>query len=77
MNLPAPTPENQYTYGLTESAVRRLQEIIRKDCGVELSLAATWSRAIELMALAETILEALPEKSRDFQDSGRFALPPP
>ena len=57
-----PAREIPYAFGLTESEVRRLQEILRRE-GDEVSLEAAWTRAIEILRFAKTLLEALPEKS--------------
>lgn len=46
--------------GLTEAEVRRLQYILRRECGVELTLQGAWARAIELLAFARMLVEALP-----------------
>jgi hypothetical protein len=57
--------EPTYAYGLTERDVLRLQDIIRRECGVELSLEAAWARAVELIALVRTLAEAdLPAEVR-------------
>ncbi|MEK7315630.1 MAG: hypothetical protein AAB011_05580 [Candidatus Eisenbacteria bacterium] len=57
--------EPTYGYGLTERKVLRLQDIIRKECGVELTMEAAWARAIELVALARMLAEAdLPPEVR-------------
>jgi len=67
--LPPPTAsgygEPTYGYGLTEREVLRLRHIIRKQCGVELTMEASWARAIELIALARMLAEAdLPAEVR-------------
>jgi len=54
-----PTRETPYALGLTEGEVRRLQDILRRE-GEEVSLEAAWTRAIELLTFAKTLLEALP-----------------
>ena len=57
--------EPTYAYGLTEREVLRLQEIVRRTSGVELTIEAAWARAIELVALARTLAEAdLPAEVR-------------
>jgi hypothetical protein len=50
--------EHAYAFGLTEGEVLRLQDILRRECNVELTLDAAWARAIELVALARTLAEA-------------------
>ncbi len=47
-------------FGLTQKEVERLRRIIARECGVELSNQEAWARAIELMALAKRLLNALP-----------------
>src|SRR5438093_553584 len=37
---------NRYGFGLTEPEVRRLQGIVRRECGVELTLEQAWARAV-------------------------------
>ncbi len=44
--------------GLTEAEVRRLEAIIRDQCGRDVALPAAWSRAIELLSLVEMLLES-------------------
>lgn len=64
----APVPEGReerYSFGLTEREVLRLQDIVRRNCGVELSLQDAWARAIELVAFTRTLAEAdLPDEVR-------------
>jgi hypothetical protein len=54
--------ENRYGFGLTEPEVRRLQDIIQRECGVELTLEQAWARGIELLSFAKMLLESLPPK---------------
>ena len=65
---PVATPgsgEEGYSYGLTEREVLRLQDIVRRHCGVELSLQDAWARAIELVAFTRMLAEAdLPDRVR-------------
>ncbi len=57
--------EATYGYGLTERQVLRLRDIIRRECGVELTMEAAWARAIGLIALARMLAEAdLPAEVR-------------
>jgi hypothetical protein len=60
----ASTTAARYAFGLTEVEVRRLQDIMRRECGVELTLEAAWARAIELLALFRMMLGPIPEDSR-------------
>ena len=59
-------PENRFAFGLTESEVRRLQDILRRE-GEELTLAQAWARAIELLSLFRMLLGPLPEDARTRQ----------
>lgn len=52
-----------YGFGLTEVEIDRLREIIRHDCGVELTLDQAWARGIELLAFAKMLVEYLPPKA--------------
>ena len=54
---------NRYAYGLTEAEVRRLQDILRRECGIDLTLEQAWARAIELLAFGKRLIEALPPQS--------------
>jgi hypothetical protein len=54
--------EIRYGFGLTEPDVRRLQDIMRRECGVELTLEQAWARGIELLSFAKLLLESLPPK---------------
>ena len=57
MELPhAESHDKRFGAGLTEAEVRRLQTILREQCGTELSLPEAWSRAIELLSLVEMLL---------------------
>lgn len=51
-----PTPEGRFGAGLNEAEVRRFQALLREQCGTELPLSETWSRAIEMIALVESLL---------------------
>lgn len=54
--------ENRYGFGLSEHEVRRLQDILQRECGLELTLEQAWARGIELLSFAKMLLEALPPK---------------
>ena len=60
MDNPAHDLPARYAFGLTETEVRRLQDILRRECGLGLTLEQTWGRAIELLAFGKRLLEALP-----------------
>lgn len=56
----SPTPPasvGRFGAGLTEIEISRFQTILRKECNREVGLPETWSRAIELLSLAEMLLE--------------------
>jgi hypothetical protein len=65
-----------YGAGLTEADVRRFQAILRDECGVEIGLPEAWSRAIELLALVELVLDWRSALPQHLQGSEEFALPP-
>jgi len=54
-----------YALGLTEAEVRRLQDILRRECGMEVTLEVAWARAIELLALFRMLLGPFPGDARD------------
>lgn len=54
--------EDPFAFGLTPAEVERLRDIMRRECGVELTMEAAWARAIELLAFAKVLLSALPPK---------------
>jgi len=58
------TATPRFALGLTEVEVRRLQEIMRRECGIDLTLEAAWARAIELLALFRMMLGPIPEDPR-------------
>jgi hypothetical protein len=58
------TTAARYAFGLTEAEVLRLRDILRRECGVDLTLEAAWSRAIELLALFRMMLGPILEDSR-------------
>jgi hypothetical protein len=49
--------------GLTEQEVQRLRDIIRRDCGVDLTIEQAWARGIELLSFAKMLVESLPPKA--------------
>ena len=51
-----------YGFALTEPEVHRLRNIIRRDCGVELTVEQAWARGIELLAFAKLMAESLPPR---------------
>ena len=58
MTFPRAAPPHQrFSAGLTEADVRRLQAILREQCGTDLSLPEAWSRATELLSLVEMLLQ--------------------
>ena len=56
------TNESRFGAGLTEAEVRRLQDILRRESHVELTLEQTWERAIELLSFTKMLLESLPRR---------------
>lgn len=55
----------RYALGLTEVEVRRFQDIMRRECGVELTPEDSWARAIELMALFRVLVGSATPGARD------------
>lgn len=55
----AQTSDTGYGSGLTEVEVQRLQDILRRDCGVDLTVEDAWARAVELLAFGELLLKSL------------------
>jgi len=51
----------RYGFGLTEAAVRRLQDILRREGEPDVTLDQAWTRAIELICLFRMLLGKLPE----------------
>lgn len=51
--------------GLNEAEVRRLQVILRGQCGVDVGLPEAWSRAIALLTLVEMLLASDGDHMRD------------
>lgn len=54
------TPKVEGAFGLTQKEVDRLRDILRRECGVELTNQEAWARAIELVGLARMLAE-MPE----------------
>ena len=57
-------PEVEGCFGLTQTQVDRLRDIIRQHSGVELSNQEAWARAIELVAFTRMLAEA-PDRPGD------------
>ena len=56
--------ERRYGFGLTSTEVERFRDIMRRECGVDLTPEAAWARAIELLALFRMMLGPIPEDPR-------------
>jgi hypothetical protein len=54
----------RYGFGLTEAAVRGLQEILRREGESDITLDQAWARAIELLSLFRMMLGPSPEDPR-------------
>lgn len=61
-------PRQHYGFGLTETEVRRLQDILRREGGSEITLEQAWARAIELLGLFRILLGPLPEDRSGHDD---------
>ncbi len=59
-----PANESRFAFGLTTPEVERFRDIMRRECGVELTLEQAWARAIELLSLFRMLLGPLPEDTR-------------
>jgi hypothetical protein len=55
------TVDERFAFGLSVTDVEEFREILRSECGEELSLSDAWSRAIEVLALCRMLLGPLPE----------------
>ena len=53
-----PDPDKRYGLGLTEEAVRCLQDILRREGDTDVTLEQAWARAIELISLFRMFLTA-------------------
>lgn len=51
---------NAFGFNLTEADVQELRQIMRRECGIDLTLEQAWARGIELLAFAKMLVEALP-----------------
>jgi hypothetical protein len=58
-------PDRHYGCGLTEDAVRRLQDILRREGESEVTLEEAWARAIELIGLFRMLLDLSPEREEE------------
>lgn len=67
--------ESRYAFGLTTTDVVELQTILREDCGEDLPLEETWSRAAGLLALTQTLLD-LDELSSGTKGAAELELRP-
>lgn len=56
------TPTERFGFGLTETEVRRLRDIMRRESHVDLTMEQAWERAIELLSFTKMLLESLPPK---------------
>ena len=54
----------RFALGLTEAEVDRLRDILRRTRGLELSREEAWTKAIQLLSLGLTILQATSSKKR-------------
>jgi hypothetical protein len=68
-------PSKRFGAGLTEAEVRRLQAILREQCGRDVALSEAWPRAIELLSLVEMLLGTSDKLPSDAALSTGFALP--
>jgi hypothetical protein len=48
----------RFALGLTESEVERLRDILRRTRGLELSREEAWAKAVQLLSLGLTVLQA-------------------
>lgn len=75
LSIPIFPPGCSFGAGLNEIEVRRLQTILREQCQVDLSLPEAWSRAIELLSLAEMLLQSHRALEHPDESSTGFAPP--
>jgi hypothetical protein len=59
--VPSAPAEQRFAFALTPADVEEFREILRTECGEELSLTEAWSRAIEVLALSRMLLGPLDE----------------
>jgi hypothetical protein len=58
----------RFALGLTEAEVDRLRDILRRTRGLELTREEAWAKAIQLLYLGLTILQATSSrKPREFE----------
>ena len=57
----APAVESRFAFGLTQPEVEHFRDIMRRECGVELTETEAWGRAIQLIALFRMLLGPLSE----------------
>jgi len=50
-------PESAFTH----ATAREFQQLMREECGVELSVEAAWTRATQLTALYRMLMGPIPE----------------
>ncbi|MCC6348400.1 MAG: hypothetical protein IT347_02280 [Candidatus Eisenbacteria bacterium] len=70
-NFTPPQRHGNFAFGLTPEAVGRFRDIMRRECGLELTPEEAWARAIELLALFRMMLGPLPEDARPASSSIR------
>ncbi|MFH0828803.1 MAG: hypothetical protein V1907_01325 [Candidatus Kerfeldbacteria bacterium] len=58
---PGAANDRSFAFGLTPDEVDRFRDIMRRECGVELTPEQAWARAIELLSLFRMLLGPLPE----------------
>ncbi len=61
----------RFAMGLTEREVERLRDILRRTRGLELTREEAWAKAIQLLSLGQTILQAT-----SLRHGGEFERPP-
>ena len=62
------TRTQRFALGLSESEVDRLRDILRRSRGLELTREEAWAKAIQLLSLGWTILQATSStKPREFE----------
>ena len=58
----------RFALGLTEAEVDRLRDILRRTRGLELTREEAWAKAIQLLSLGLTLLQATSSRhSREFE----------
>lgn len=56
-----PGTEGSFAFGLTPSDIEGFREILRTECGEEISMADAWTRATEVLSLFRMMLGPIPE----------------